>query len=108
MKVAVASKDGISVNVHFGHASRFLIYDIVNGLPVFLETRHVDHYCHGQHGDMSALAKILETIRDCSYCLVAKIGEGPKEKLAKIGIEADERFAYESVQDSLHILSSQT
>ena len=31
MLIAVASKDGREINQHFGHAERFLIYDVEDG-----------------------------------------------------------------------------
>lgn len=57
MKVAVASKDGMSINLHFGHAKSFIIYEITDGQLQQIDNREVDHYCHGQHGDQSALQK---------------------------------------------------
>ncbi|GAB2191260.1 hypothetical protein MAH1_28680 [Sessilibacter sp. MAH1] len=101
MKVAVASKDGISINLHFGHAKNFIIYDITDGQLQQIDNREVDHYCHGQHGDQSAMQKILHTIKDCQAVFVAKVGDGPAEKLANIGVTAVDNYAYEAVEESL-------
>lgn len=101
IKIAVATKDGLSVNLHFGHAKEFWIYQIAGGHCQFLERREVDHYCHGQHGDQSAMQKILTTINDCQAVFVAKVGDGPVEKLAKVGVTAVSDYAYESVTESL-------
>lgn len=101
LKLAVASKDGISINLHFGHAKEFWIFEVSGLKCCLLERRSVDHYCHGQTGDQSAMQKILATINDCSAVMVAKIGEGPVTKLAAIGVTAVDDYAYLGVCDSL-------
>lgn len=101
LRIAVATKDGISTNLHFGHAKSFWVYDIKNNRPQLFEKRDVDHYCHGQHGDQSAMQKILHTINDCQAVFVAKIGDGPAEKLRAIGVEAVDDYAYEAIADAL-------
>ncbi len=101
VKYAVASKDGISINEHFGHARRFGIYALTAESCELLEERQVEHYCHGNSGSQSAMAMILETISDCDAVFVARIGDGPTEKLAAIGVEAVSDYAYEAVVPSL-------
>ncbi|MYM62283.1 NifB/NifX family molybdenum-iron cluster-binding protein [Pseudomaricurvus sp. HS19] len=100
-RIAVASKDGLSVNLHFGHAKEFFVYDVSDDAITLLERRKVDHYCHGQTGDQSAMQKILATINDCSAVLVAKIGDGPIAKLSRIGVTAVDEYAYQGVEESL-------
>ena len=39
MKLAVASKDGLSINVHFGHAKRFAIYEVSSTACRLVEER---------------------------------------------------------------------
>lgn len=101
MKVAVASKDGISVNLHFGHAKTFWVYQRSKGRYALLEKREVDHYCHGQHGDQTAMQKILTTLTDCDAVLIAKVGDGPAAKLRAIGVEPVAEYAYEAIVDAL-------
>lgn len=101
LKLAIASKDGISVNLHFGHAKEFWVYSVSDGRCELLERRDVDHYCHGQTGDQSAMKKILATINDCSAVFVAKIGDGPIAKLKAIGVEAIDEYAYLGVEESM-------
>ena len=45
MLIAVASMDGKDINQHFGHAERFLIYDMVNGEAKLVDERKVERYC---------------------------------------------------------------
>ncbi|TVZ38806.1 putative Fe-Mo cluster-binding NifX family protein [Alteromonadaceae bacterium 2753L.S.0a.02] len=101
VKVAIASKDGISVNLHFGHADTFWIYEITAENFSLLEKREVDKYCHGHTGSQSAMAKILETIKDCQAVFSAKIGDGPTEKLSNIGVTSVPEYAYEAIDESL-------
>ena len=100
-QLAVATKDGISINEHFGHAKQFWIYAATADTCRLLEKREVEHYCLGNHSSKTAMAKILETIKDCEAVFVAKIGDGPIEKLAAIGVQAVADYAYEAIEDSL-------
>lgn len=88
IKVAVASKQGLAVDEHFGHAKSFWIYAVTTDGCELLEQREVEHYCHGNTSNKSAMEKILQTINDCEAVLVAKIGDGPTDKLAAIGVKA--------------------
>jgi predicted Fe-Mo cluster-binding NifX family protein len=101
LRVAVATKDGVAINEHFGHAKSFYIYDVTAHSVNHIETREVPHYCLGGHSDKAALPSILETIADCKAVLVAKIGDGPTEKLQARGIEAVSQYTWEEVIPSL-------
>ena len=100
-KLAVATKDNISINEHFGHATTFSIYSVTSDTCELLEKREVEHYCLGNTSSKTAMAKILETIKDCEAVFVAKIGDGPSEKLAAIGVQGVADYAYEAVEASL-------
>jgi len=101
IRVAVASKDGMAINEHFGHAKLFWIYDLDNEGCWFREKRDVDHYCLGGYSDKSATPKILNTISDCKAVFVAKIGDGPTEKLKNKGIKAISEYTWEGIEESL-------
>jgi predicted Fe-Mo cluster-binding NifX family protein len=101
IKLAVASKEGMAISEHFGHAKQFRIYEATPNQCDLLETREVTHYCLGQHSDQSAMAGILEAIKDCHAVFVAKIGDGPTEKLKAIGVRAVSDYAYQAIEDSL-------
>jgi len=101
VKVAVASKEGLAISEHFGHAKQFRIYEATSENCKLLEIREVSNYCLGQHGDQSALEGILEAIKDCHAVFVAKIGDGPTEKCQAIGVKAVSDYAYEAIDDSL-------
>lgn len=97
LKVAVASKSGVAIDEHFGHAKLFRIYNLDDKGAHHIEDRDVDHYCLGGHGDKSALQKILETISDCQAVFISKVGDGPAEKLLARGIEPVSDYPWEEV-----------
>lgn len=101
LKLAVASKEGMAISEHFGHAKAFFIYEVTTQHCQFLEQREVEHYCLGNHSSKTAMAKILETIRDCSAVFIARIGDGPTEKLDAIGVQVIVDYAYEAIEPSL-------
>lgn len=101
IRIAVASKEGLAISEHFGHAKLFHIYDVAKDNCNFVERRDVDHYCLGGHSDKNALIGILETIKDCQAVFVAKIGDGPTEKLKNKGIKAIAEYAWEDIKTSL-------
>lgn len=100
-RIAVASKEGLAISEHFGHAKQFFIYEVTNQVCQLLEKREVSHYCLGGHSDKSALSGILESIKDCNAVFVAKIGDSPSEKLAQRGITAVSQYAWEEIEPSL-------
>ena len=101
MKYAVATKDGISINEHFGHAKQFYIYEVAGNECSLLEKRQVEHYCLGQTSSKTAMATIIRAIEDCEAVLVAKIGEGPTTKLKAVNVVAVSDYAYEEIKESL-------
>lgn len=101
MRVAVATKEGLAVSEHFGHTRAFHIYELAAGGCRLLEQRQVLHYCLGGSSDKTAMADILDTIQDCQAVFVAKIGDGPTDKLAARGITAVSDYAWEEIEPAL-------
>ena len=100
-RVAVASKTRGVIDVHFGHADLFGIYDVdASGLR-FVEERAVEHYCQGGFGDEDKREAILRALADCAACFVARIGDGPRAKLKGAGIEAVDDYAYTAIEPAL-------
>jgi predicted Fe-Mo cluster-binding NifX family protein len=90
MLIAVASKDGREINQHFGHAERFLIYDVENGEAKLVDERQVERYCsydpeHPLRGHL--LRSIAEALAGCRAVVTAQMGEHPKNELEKLGVE---------------------
>ncbi len=83
-RIAAATSDGISVNVHFGKALFFRIYEIYEDHYEFLEVRDVIAACqhtrtHSQT-DFDAVAALLH---DCDAIFVQKIGQSAADYLIR-------------------------
>ncbi|MBU3113769.1 nitrogenase cofactor biosynthesis protein NifB [Clostridium lacusfryxellense] len=91
IRFAVASKSGLNVDQHFGHATEFYIYDFASGDATFVEKRKIPKFCTGvddcneSHEDK--IDYIIKTIDDCSGVLALRIGDVPKQKLEKKDIK---------------------
>lgn len=99
--VGVASKGDKQINEHFGHAESFLIYEVSASGVNFVETREVEHYCQGGYGDEDKREAILRALADCAACFVARVGDGPRAKLASAGIEAVSDYPYGAIEESV-------
>ena len=83
MKIALASSDGINVNLHFGKAFKFSIYELEGYKPNFLETREVEKNPDEKH----QWDKSLRIIRDCEVVICVQAGIKARIGLKKAGIE---------------------
>jgi len=102
--IAVATKTGKAVDLHFGHARTFYVYE-VNGRQVcFIGIRDADQYCTGNVSEDESreqtLNRIAETLRDVSVLLVAKIGDSPKEYLTQAGLPVMTEYAHLSIEEA--------
>jgi len=89
IKIAVASKYGKLVDLHFGHATEFRIYQGDNDKFELLETRQVDKYCAGMEEcdtEEGRREVIVDALKDCAAVLTMRIGHSAKERLRKKGI----------------------
>ena len=88
MLIAVATKDGKSINQHFGHAERFLIFDVADGQARLVDEKKTDKYCtydpeHPLRRDV--LVRIAAALEGCSAIVSAKIGEAPQMEMERFG-----------------------
>ena len=84
---ALASSDGKVINQHFGHATTFHVFDIIDNTARFVESRDVNQCCNGGTHKISAFEKVANTLSDCKGIIVAKIGEGASSFLESKGFE---------------------
>lgn len=90
MLIAVTSKDGKEINQHFGHAERFLIYE-VNGSDVRLkEEKAVERYCtydpdHPLRKHL--LDAIADALKGCRAVVCSQIGQAPQLEMERLGID---------------------
>jgi nitrogenase cofactor biosynthesis protein NifB len=89
-RFAVASKNGMVVDQHFGHAEAFHIYEYRGSQVRFIERREIPQYCFGSSecGEQEErFAAIVDAIKDCSCVIAVRIGEAPRRELEKQGIK---------------------
>jgi predicted Fe-Mo cluster-binding NifX family protein len=90
MLIAVASKDGVVINQHFGHVERFLIYEVEDDRVRLVEERPVEKYCRfdPDHPLRShTLKETAEALKGCRAVVCSMIGEAPKAELERLGVE---------------------
>ncbi len=103
MLIAVATSSGQEVDLHFGKASVFTLFDVTEQSASRLKEVEVAQYCtsdpnHTEHEQrFSAIAKSLE---DCRAVVCVQIGDLPRMSLAEAGIQAF--TAQGPVEDALH------
>lgn len=91
MLIAVASKDGKEINQHFGHAERFLIYELAAGEVKLVDEKPVERYCSydPDHPIRShVLRAIIDALAGCRAVVCAQIGQAPQAELERHGLEA--------------------
>lgn len=84
-KIAVASKHGTLVDLHFGHATEFLIYMSDGHNHTLLEKRSVSQYCLGAADCDQEKQKeaALEALQDCDAVLIMRIGFHAQKRLLR-------------------------
>ena len=90
MLIAVASKDGKEINQHFGHAERFLIYDVDGSDARLVDEKKVERYCsYDQDHPLRAhlLAAISDALKNCRAVVCAQIGQGPQMEMERLGLD---------------------
>lgn len=100
-RVAVATKNKVQIDEHFGHADEFKIYKVGPDTITQEEVRLVEHYCQGGYGDEDKREVILRALADCKALFVAKVGDGPANRLREAGIEPVGDYPYGAIDTSI-------
>jgi nitrogen fixation protein NifB len=98
-----SSKEGL-INMHFGNASEFLIYEAGDKGIQFVMHRKVESaYCGGsdQCDGSYPIEEIKETLKDCDLLLTEKIGTCPMDELKSIGLLCDDSYALKPIEISV-------
>lgn len=110
-RVAAASTDdGYTVDVHFGRATDFYIYQYLEGEWIYLEKRSVEPVCQGGSHSSSKMEKRIEVFQDCQYVIASRIGIGAITLMSQKGIVAmalpgdllealDKIYSYNEIQN---------
>ena len=94
-KVAIASTDQENVDIHFGRCKTFAIAEVdgENGSYRLIEQRDVTAPCPscGRLGESDdAIEGVVESLSDCEYVIVSRIGRWPDSLLYERGIKSFE------------------
>ncbi len=90
MLIAVASKDGKSINQHFGHADRFCIYEVADGAARLVDEKKVERYCSYDQGHplrSHILQAIATALTGCRAIICAQIGQAPQMEMERLGLD---------------------
>ncbi|TCO72790.1 nitrogenase cofactor biosynthesis protein NifB [Rhodovulum euryhalinum] len=98
---AVCTRGSGRINLHFGYATEFQIYEADADGIRFVGHRRADNYCLGGHGDSERMEEILRVLADVPYVLCAKIGDGPRKRLAAAGIEAIDSLGQDYIETAI-------
>lgn len=90
-RVAIASTDGETVNIHYGKSEIFYIYIIDDDEGYdFLEKRSVQSVCQDGFHNKAAMDTHVQQFTDCKYVIASRIGTGAIQVLTAQGITAME------------------
>ena len=90
-KVAIASTDGETVNMHYGKAEKFYIYSIDDQVGYDLvEERQVEPVCQEGSHVISKMEESVLRFTDCRYIVVSRLGTAASAALSAVGITAME------------------
>jgi nitrogen fixation protein NifB len=102
--MAVATSGQGLINVHFGHAKEFLIYEASPEGVRFISHRKTDAYCSGDAtcGETeSALQRTIRSLSGCEVVLCSKVGYEPWEMLETAGIMPNGEHAMENIEEAV-------
>lgn len=86
-RVALASSDGESVNIHYGKSNLFYIYSVDDETGYdLLEERSVTSVCQDGSHVKSAMEESVKQFLDCKYVVASRIGPGAAQALTSEGI----------------------
>ncbi|MDB2405423.1 nitrogenase cofactor biosynthesis protein NifB [Arcobacteraceae bacterium] len=94
--VAVTTAGEGMINMHFGSAQEFLVYEAGDKAIKFVMHRKLESsYCSGPENcdGTNPIDEIKVTLKDCDLLLTEKIGDCPMSELESINLIADESYA---------------
>jgi nitrogen fixation protein NifB len=102
--MAVATSGQGVINVHFGHAKEFLIYEASPEGVRFISHRKADQYCGGDVScgeTESTLQTTIRSLAGCEAVLCSKVGYEPWEMLEQAGIMPNGEHAMENIEEAV-------
>jgi nitrogen fixation protein NifB len=86
IRVAIASSQGQQVDLHFGHADQFLIFDILPGNVAYVEWRKKSFEGEDCAEGVEDLDQVVDLLADCAAVVSMRAGPHARERLRKKGI----------------------
>lgn len=102
-RVAVASSQGKSVDLHFGHADQFLVFDLQPNRVEFVDARRVRASEEDLEG-VEDLDLVVELLSDCQVVMSRRAGPHAIDRLSRRGIRSVEHSG--SLADGLFEIRS--
>jgi nitrogen fixation protein NifB len=102
--VAVTTAGEGTINLHFGNAKEFLIYEVGDKAIKFVMHRKVENpYCKGPEDCDGSypIEEIKNTLKDVDILLTEKIGGCPMDELKSINLICDDSYALEPIEKSV-------
>lgn len=102
--VAVTTAGEGMINMHFGSASEFLVYEAGDKAIKFVMHRKLESsYCSGPENcdGTNPIEEIKYTLKDCDLLLTEKIGDCPMDELKSINLIADESYANKPMEKAV-------
>lgn len=102
--VAVTTAGEGMINLHFGNAKEFLIYEVGDKAIKFVMHRKVENpYCKGPEDCDGSypIEEIKNTLKDCDILLTEKIGGCPMDELKSINLICDDSYALQPIEKSV-------
>lgn len=106
VRVAIGTSTGARVSEHFGHATRFEIWEVGPDGSRYLESRNNRPACGSGCGDQAEVVMdaSVALIADCKAVVVSRLGECAINRLTKLGILAFETD--DTVDDTVRQLAA--
>jgi len=98
---AVCTRGSGRINLHFGKATEFQMYEADADGIRFVGHRRADNYCLGGYGDEDRMDEIIRVLQDVPYVLCQKIGGGPRKRLADAGIAAIDELGEDYIETAI-------
>ena len=102
--VAVTTGGEGMINLHFGSASEFLVYEAGDKAIKFVMHRKIESsYCSGPENcdGTNPIDEIKTTLKDVDILLTEKIGDCPMDELKAINLICDESYANQPIEKSV-------
>ncbi|RXJ68567.1 nitrogenase cofactor biosynthesis protein NifB [Halarcobacter ebronensis] len=102
--VAVTTAGEGTINLHFGSATEFLIYEVGDKAIKFVMHRKVENaYCKGPEDCDGSypIEEIKQTLKDVDLLLTEKIGDCPQGELKSINLISDDSYALQPIEKSV-------